>query len=234
MRAIVLVLCAACTQTLPFDSLTGGVPKGGPAPTATWHFEEGSGDEVGDARGALGGVIEGKTKPTWTKEGKRGGALEFTTDGSIAIHGLSDASFPRRGTLAQWVRIAVIGAEDEVPIFFALNKDGTQPLDVYVTSVGVFFERVGASDTDTRLTVAAPVVVGTWTLVVATWDADAGTASLFVRPEGAAAPVPVNGDFPPSFAFGSPTFTLSARRGTLDEVRFWNRALSPAEIDALD
>jgi hypothetical protein len=100
---------------------------------------------------------------------------------------------------------------------------------------------VGNGTTDKQLSSGKSLTVGTWAQVVLTYDGT--TQSIYINGAFASSATTVSGPIIYSplpgtangFDIGNTT-NLSAARyfpGLIDDVRVYNRALSPAEIQAL-
>jgi hypothetical protein len=224
---------------------------GPPVPTSLYSFEEGSGVSVGDTFKKHVGVLEAVNgSPIWTTQGKRGGALDFGRQpGWVNIPTLSSEQLPRVGTLALWLKIRSFPVDDYAPIFAfddvrgpGPDTDDFRPLATYIGQDLISFEAAVAAgkadaggSTDPLTEADLPSVpLGSWVLVAVAWDIGAGKGRLFVRPEGhdPAAPAPVL--FPPGFKTILPEFNLQTFDGILDEVRFYDRVLTDAELAAID
>jgi hypothetical protein len=232
VASVVLGMVAqGCVFTLPFDSLSGGVPR----PSSEYHLDEESGTEAKDTAGSRPGVISADGPlPVWTSQGKRGRGLFFDVEGRIRIPALSGAGFPARATLVLWVNLReLLPAGEPTPIFLAGEGDDVYPLSVFIDSSGIHFEQATPSDV-TRTLFSAGAPIGRWSLVAFGWDRDANKTSLFVRTEGEA-PLPLQtGEFPPDYNAQGPSFEFSCEKGTLDEVRFYDRLLSAAELETIE
>jgi hypothetical protein len=235
---VVAVVASACTATLPFDELSDGIPH----PIAQYSFEEGAGvaaqDSVGSNHAAL--MEDQGVLPTWTREGKRGSALEFAaSDGWVEAATLSHEKLPRRATFAAWIRFPAFDANagDILEITEDTDADEETPIWLSVDANGIYLTmHVGPDDNpgEERELVGPPIAAGAWTFVAATWDLDANQATLYVRPEGSPARPLVTGDFPPGFRVRSGLFQFEASGGRLDEVRVFDRVLGPHQLDSLE
>lgn len=245
----VAIALGGCTLTLPFDRLTeghgadGGHAAGGdggaPVLLAHYSFEEGAGTSARDRVGQHQGLLEdyaGKP-PRWTPNGKVGGGIEFDLDdGWIYLPTLEGPRFPRRGTIAAWVRIATYGPEGNS--VFDIEED--TEIEEYETPIEVYLERAGvtyraqARGGPVEFLTAPAVPLNTWALVAAGWDLATREAVLFVRVDLRDPDPPRRGTLPDDFAIAYPSIILTASGGTLDEVRIWDGLLSEDELRRLD
>jgi hypothetical protein len=226
---------SGCVLTLPFDSLSGGPSR----PTSSYSFEEGTGDLAADSAGRNLALLRKEvTPPMWTTEGKRGGGLDFGEDGWLEVPTLSGPNVPQRGTLAMWVKLRAFAKDDYAELFSleeenspADERDDTTSLGLYLNATEVLVETFGT--VEKRL--ATPSVsLNNWALLVVGWDVEANQVLLFVRQEGMPA-FPLQTDtLPEGFALKAPYFTFSAADATLDEVRFYDRLLTPDEVASVD
>jgi PKD repeat protein len=206
--------------------------SGGPPPAglvAALGFDEGSGATTADASGAgNSGSISGAS---WNASGRYGWALSY--DGSndwVTVAGSASLDLSSGMTLEAWVRPTALGQWRTVLLreqtgfyTYALYADtgSGQPSGNAV---------VGGNDSDVRA--PTPVPLNAWTHLAATYDGAAVT--LYVN--GAQA-----GQQPAAGAIASGTGPLRIGgnaiwpewfQGLIDEVRIYNRALTPSEIQS--
>jgi hypothetical protein len=240
MRARMLVLAAlvaGCTVTLPFDELTDGAPR----PIGHYSFEEGSGLSARDAVGSnnlIFGDENGKL-PQWTREGKRGGGLEFASDdGWLEAPTLAEAKFPQRATYTAWVRFPALGDEESDLLEVDDDTDTEERTPIYLGAAkdGVFltFHEGPTNAGDERIISAPPIAAGAWAFIAAGWDIPAKQAFLYVRPEGEPAKPLVTGELPPAFTIRAGYLIFMAGGGRLDEVRIFDRPLVVNQLDTLE
>jgi len=139
-----------------------------------------------------------------------------------------------RGTIACWGRVDAIAAAYDQLISRSYGTQLENSIELYVTTSDNVYVGEDAMMPKSHISVPRPDVVGTWIHFAATWDA--GTINLFLdgAPVGMATfattfdahPWRIGADF----NNGAVTDTLV---GALDDVRLYDRALSPTEISAL-
>jgi PKD repeat protein len=191
---------------------------------AAYGFEEGSGDVVSDAsgRGNWGNINDA----TWISSGKFGKALEF--DGISAFVTINDSpslDLSSNLTLEAWV-------------YPTDQSEGWQ--DIIFKEPDLYYLEGSSGDTGTPTTggtyasgplfAPAPLPVNAWSHLAATYDG--ATLVLYVN----GAPVASRPETGPIETSSSP-LTIGGDalygqywKGRIDEVRLYNRALTPSEI----
>ena len=203
-------------------------PPGQQQPVGTWAFEEGSGTVAHDSSGSHDLTLTGN--PTWVP-GVSGTAVQF--NGTSQYGQTSGPVLDTTGnfTVSAWVRLDRTGA-----FATAVSQDGPTSSGFYL-QYSAADNRLAFSTAEGRALSDQAPEVGRWYQLVGVHNADAGTYTLYVdgkaqstvwdQPTGDAAPGPLavgrafssgrNSDFWP---------------GSIDEVRVWDRALSPADVAA--
>jgi hypothetical protein len=196
-----------------------------------WQFDGDATDSSGLANNA--GLIGGPGFVT----GKSGLALQLNGSGQYASVPDNDTLDPGGSlTLAAWVRPEQSGTQDLVKkaVFNSPTGNG---YEMSLGASGTVFARLNqASAGDTyRLTSQTPYPIDgqTWIHVALTYD---GTQMrLYINGVEEA-----SGAGPPSIAMNTIPLTIGAQsdgtralKGSLDDVRVYARALSPAEVAAL-
>lgn len=225
-----------------------------PTPTSQWSFEEGSGDQVADTFRLHPGVLHNDGPPAgWTTGGKRGGGLDFGPVGdawmAVSSLGGSAAAFPKEGTVAMWVNARTLGTEG--PELFVVddprgkNNEQHAPFGVYYNKELVTFELQAPFPPDASAETfedesfyssanAEPIPVKTWGLVIVGWSTVTRKATLMVHIEGKEPTAVKTADFPPGWDLKAPTVAFGALDAVLDEIRFYDRLLTEAEMAAID
>jgi hexosaminidase len=192
-------------------------PTPTPAPgTAYWKFDEGTGTTAADSWGSNPGTVNG---PTWVT-GKYGNALSFDGTNDYVSVSKSDLAVP-------WTAVMWVNRTDSTATSAALisSTNVALKLEQYNNTNKVGFTKFGTGDYTFNYT--APT--GTW--VHLTFVGTSTGVSLYV-----------NGVFQesnttvincPMTYIGCGKSSNDYLKGTLDEVKIFNRALSAAEITAL-
>ncbi len=194
---------------------------------AAYSFNEGSGTTVTDASGHNNtGTISGAT---WTTAGKFGGALVF--NGTSAWVTIPDAPALRLTTdmtLEAWVKPSTVTEAWRDVIYKGNDNyllEGTTPNGGGVPAGGGTFEANFVATYGT-----APLAVNTWTHLALTYDG--ATLRLYVNGVQVASQAQT-GNLVTSanpLQIGGDSIFGQYFQGTIDEVRIYNQALSPSEI----
>ncbi|MCP3137603.1 apiosidase-like domain-containing protein [Pyxidicoccus xibeiensis] len=217
--------CQDATSESPDGSREDRQALAVPGLVAAYGFDEGSGTTAGDASGnGLNGTLSGQT---WTM-GRYGGALAFSNN-YLTVPDSNLLDLTRGMTLSAWVYPTaalqrwptVVMKEKPSQMAYVLyaNSDMNRPSAFFVSG-GVEHGVLGGSG----------LPLNTWTHLAATYD-------------GAAFSLYVNGALVSSVA-QTATMDVSTNElriggnrvwgeyfpGRIDEVRIYNRALTPAEI----
>ncbi len=195
---------------------------------AAYSFNEGSGTTVADSSGnGNNGTISGAT---WTSAGKFGSALSFNGKSSrVVVNDSTSLHLSSGMTLEAWV------SPTSVPTFWQdiIYKQN----DIYFLEAGSSLSKnppaVGAtfsSHGDQFLAGASTLLANQWTHLAATYDgatlrlyvngAQVASRAMSDSVTSSSSPLQIGGDS----AFGQ------YFKGIIDEVRIYNRALAPAEI----
>ncbi len=197
---------------------------------AAYAFNEGTGTTTADATGT--GHVGTLTGAVWTAAGKNGSALSFDgVNDWVTVNDANDLDLTNGMTLEAWVRPNALAGWNSV----VMKEHGTDTLaySLYANDAGPYPAvtiRVGVIDQTAPG--AAPVPLGQWTHLAATYD---GTTLRFY----------VNGVQVSSRAqTGNMVVSTRALRiggngvwgeyfnGLVDDVRIYNRALTATEIQA--
>ncbi|HJN18066.1 MAG TPA: LamG domain-containing protein [Armatimonadota bacterium] len=193
-------------------------------PVARFACDEGSGDVITDSVGGLTGTIHGAT---WVRSGD-GYCLSFDgVDDAVDCQNPAALSPEQAVSLEVWVRPDKVPAAGEPGIAgkayhnYALTYYGNGKVWWYVG--------------DSTVHISAPVSPGSWHHVVGS-SAD-GVLKLYVdgelaaSGEGQAAKIPATEHFYLGTSAGDSKWTKNQTfSGLIDEVRVYDRPLSPAEI----
>ncbi|PYN84021.1 MAG: hypothetical protein DMD96_00005 [Candidatus Rokuibacteriota bacterium] len=211
------------------------VPAPAPAPAsglvAAYAFNEGSGQTVSDASGnnntaTLGGGV------AWTSQGRFGNALVFNGADFVSLPAAAALDLTTAMTLEAWVYptatsgtwSTILLKEQPGALVYALYAASptNQPSTVFNTATTASGERIVAG--------AAPLPLNAWSHLVATYDGT--TLRLYIN-GSLVGTQPVAGAIVTStgaLRIGGNNVWGEYFQGLVDEVRIYNRALSPAEI----
>ena len=223
----------SCDVTLSADqSVTAGFASASTGLLAAYGFNEGSGLRAADASGnGLTALVLGAP---WTSAGKYGAALSFR--GRLDYVTLGDPAALRRTGSMTWS--AWIFASDDPPrdgpIIAKSSASGWRLETSRDTGVTTFAVPVSADGTRlARRYSAALRSLNTWYHVAGVYDAAARTLDIYVN--GVLSNGVLRGTVP-ARQYGSGSVTIgrgpsgSFFRGRIDEIRLYDRALRPDEI----
>ena len=208
-----------------------------PSLVGLWHFDETSGTTAADASGNGNDGTVSSTGVGFVP-GKVGGAFDFS-NGSVLVP--SDAfDLPAAFTISAWINLDTLGPSSRGRIFdkHSLTKNGYA---FYTAPNNALLLEIDYNATpDVRITTLSNVIsLGTWVHVAATWGGTPFASGMKIYVNGALVGVQTdspNGatgrsdDSPNSVRLGNNQPGDRALDGRLDEMRFYNRALSAAEI----
>jgi len=221
----------ACQQLAPDPGERSAVAQGELVSglVAAYGFEEGGGATTADSSG--NNLTGGLAGTTWATTGKFGKALSF--NGSSSMVSIPDANvldLTTGMTLSAWIKPTtlkgwpcVIMKERAGGLTYAMyaSSPGNQP-NIDYTHAGVEVNLLGSP----------PIALGTWTYLAATFDG--ATLRLYVNAAQIASMATANAIDVTSGALriGGDTVWTEYFDGVIDEVRIYNRPLTPAEIQS--
>jgi glucose/arabinose dehydrogenase len=193
---------------------------------AAYNFNEGIGPTVYDQSGNNNnGTING---PIWTASGKYGNALQF--DGVNDLVSVPDANsldLTNGMTLESWISPDVSGGFGAIMF---KQQPGHEAYAMYVSNGAN--KPTGHVNIGGEKTAQGPaqLPVNTWTHLAVTYDGSA--LKLFVNGVQVSS-TPVTGNIPITslpLTIGGDTVWPEWFKGIIDDVRIYNRALTPTEI----
>src|SRR6476469_10451355 len=223
-RVLVFVVMAGFIAAVPVSASASSA-----TPIAAYSFDEGEGETVEDLSGNEHTLaIEGGE---WTDKGRYGGAIDFdNVESCLSTPSTPDLALTEEFTLAAWVKPELNVSGD--PVIVKEAEEGNS------FALGLGFQEEGAAEAfigegaeETSVASEEEVQRGVWTHLAVTYDGAkirlyvngdlAGTETVDDGPEASSGPLRVgcdedNGEF----------------AGRSDEVRIYNRALSPGEVAA--
>jgi alpha-mannosidase len=216
-------------SSAPASAVTAPVQAG---LVAAYRFSEGVGTTVADAsgNGNDGTTVGG---PSWITAGRYGGAIQLDgVDDHVRVEDSPSLDLGRTGTIGAWVRIDTLGRWQSVVAKGDSNSDSKHNYAIEVNPSNHWVCILGAGESQIVLEAASRPTLNRYHHVACAWDGltvrlyvdgELAVSTLqLVTPAANAAPLYVG-------QFGGDTDRLE---GVIDDVRIYNRALSPAEIQA--
>ena len=235
--------CAGNDQWTAMGPVRGGITNG---LVGHWPLDETSGTTVSDASGNLnnGTMLNGLDGSTSSVDGKVGTSLDFDmpSDNRVQINAPSsvlDNIWDGGGTVSFWTYLDSAGQNQSIWVAkensWVINNRASAP------SVGIEFDIDFSGQSNSLWRRDDGIVVGEWTHVVITYNADSVTNNPTLYLNGTqiglteiTTPAGTReDDAGANIFFGdNPAGTVS-QDGRIDDVRFYNRMLTKAEIQAL-
>ena len=193
---------------------------------AGYAFDEGTGTTASDASGH--GFVGTLTGATWTTAGKYGNALVFNgTSALVTVPNAASLQLTTGMTLEAWVNPSVVTAAWRDVIY-----KGNDSYYLEATSTNASLPGAGGTFGASPLYGAAALAANTWTHLAVTYDRV--TLRLYVngvQVSSLAATGAIETSTDP-LQIGGDSIYGQYFQGAIDEVRVYNRALSPTEIQA--
>jgi hypothetical protein len=195
---------------------------------AAYSFNETTGTTVNDASGNNNAGTLG-TGVTRTTSGRFGGALTFA-NGYVTVPHAASLNLTTGMTLEAWLFPTTVAnwataVMKEQPGEFVYSLYAAAP-----QTPGGYFNVGSSGSTERQVNAPASLAVNNWTHVAATFDGS--TSRLYINGSEVA-----NHDFSGPIATSTGALRIGGNAvwgeffsGRIDEVRIYNRALSPAEI----
>lgn len=202
---------------------------------AAYGFNQGSGSTATDSSGnGISGTVQGTT---WTPSGKYGKALSFNGNSSYVNLG-NPSLLQSTGSMtwSAWVFATGNPNDDGQIISRSNDSSGWQLKTSPDTGPRTFGVAISANNSRTHRYSTTVVRQNNWYYVTGVYNAATRTLDIYVngvRDNGV-----LIGTVPASQAVPSVNVNIGRRpagyyfKGTIDEVRIYNRALSQAEIQA--
>lgn len=206
-----------------------GTPVAGPAPTNWWKFDATSGTSVSDSAGTVSGSIL-NAGSNWTA-GRTGNALNLNgSNQSVSLGGSLNAT--KNFTIAGWIRLnRVTGTQGILGKLTDANQKQFQ-LSVSAGKLNFQYERDGNNWSLSGGTISANV----WTHVAVTVDS-ALRVSLYVNGTsvrtGVAPKETLASTSSAAIGRWAGSYNTSYLSGAIDDLKFFNKALTAAEVAQL-
>jgi len=213
--------------------VTRGLSTADRLPRAHWSFDEGRGDSVFDSVGGNHGTARNMT---WTS-GVRNQSLQIMDGRYAAVPNPLERQDSRSFTLSVWFKTdpsVNYTAERPFPrIAAAASSSAYDESSGYqiAMSRGRLLSTLGDGSETVRL-LGGPVESGEWHHAVLTWN---GSTARLYRDGSVVGSGEYDGEVStyPQLVFGASATKERYFAGTIDEGRYYNRSLSPAEVQEL-
>ncbi|MEJ2702985.1 MAG: discoidin domain-containing protein [Sedimentisphaerales bacterium] len=209
--------------------LTSGADAADPNLIGWWKLDEGTGTTVADASGAGHDGVFAEGTPEWV-EGVYGGALKFDGSNKVEVPDHPDFHLQDAISVALWLE-----PEEGQPDYakpFIKQKSGEYPYALqYNTNQGMYATINASARFDTSPTLAN--FPGQWAHMCFTYD---GSALILYRDGEEVARVAATGTLQQndlSLSIGGRLDSTQNFIGTIDDVRLFNRTLTPEEIQKI-
>ncbi len=226
---------------VPAHTQMAAVSGTGSGLLAYYTFDEGSGTTAGDSSGSNTGTIA--PGATWSGGKVGSGALNFDgSNGKVTI--AHNAALDNLGPLSisAWINPRSMGERDEGMILGKYGNGGEFRLEFKFAggSNALMFARNydGTPNILRQITANNAITMNTWQHVAVTWDGSGSSANIKIYVNGVETGYqsPLNGggtmisDTDSDFTIGNQSTLIRAFDGSIDDVRLYNRVLSPQEI----
>ena len=199
-------------------------------PIAAYPFEEGEGAVASDYVGGHEGALSAEGVK-WA-EGKYGSGLKFEgSEGCVTIPDSTDLQLREEFTLESWVK-----PEGAMLHYPAIYKESTEGFPSY--SLGIGFNTAGKPEgqigkqgkAHQDIAGSSSLEAGVWSHLALTYDGV--KLRLYINGELVATKYvdKPNSSTPGPLTIGCSALGAQHFKGRIDEVRIYNRALSPAEV----
>jgi hypothetical protein len=195
-----------------------------------WKFDDGGGTSATDSAGSITGTLSGSTKPSWAT-GMQTGALSFNGSTAYVDTGNNHPLGAGAATASAWVYLTSYNASGFSQIF----SQGSGGLDCDVVTASSQFSCSHNSFTNSVSTANNTAVLNQWQFFTVTRDGS-GNLTLYVNgvQSGGTGQAGSAGAGTIGSAIGTrydhPNYFWP---GLIDDVRFYNRQLSAADIMTL-
>jgi hypothetical protein len=189
-----------------------------------WKLNEGSGTTLADSSGAGVGAAFNTGTPSW---------ITAVYSNGLSFSGSNDAlttntfTPPSTGTVAYWFRSS--GPPTSIQRHFGLSGDW----EVRQYADGIVYFDLGADATGGFTTVTLPTTSNRWYHLAATFDAADESYAVYVNgvlDKSGTSSVALNAQTAAQLALGTRTGSTERLIGALDDIRIYNRKMSPWEV----
>ncbi len=194
---------------------------------AAYSFDEGTGTSVADAAGkGNGGTISGAS---WDSAGRNGKALSFDgVDDRVTVPDANSLDLTSSMTLEAWIKPRTAGGYRTAIL---KERPGNLAYALYASTTQA--NRPAAEAGSAELLGSSALTANTWSHLAATYDGSVlrlYVNGALVGSKNQSLGLPTSGN--PLRIGGNAVWTDEHFDGLIDDVRVYNRALSPSEIQA--
>jgi hypothetical protein len=191
-----------------------------------WKLNEGAGTTLADSSGAGAGAAFNGGAPTWVS-GIYSNALSFngTTDDAITSSAFNP---PSTGAIAYWFRSNGVPASAQRQIGLGDNWEVRQEADGLIR-----FDLGASGDTGGFRTASTLYQSNSWYHVVALYDMSDDSYAVYVNgtlDKSGTSTADLTAQSAAQLSFGTRTGSTQRMAGSLDDIRVYNRKLSPWEV----
>ncbi|MBP7052470.1 MAG: carboxypeptidase regulatory-like domain-containing protein [Phycisphaerae bacterium] len=213
-------------------------PAGRPAfmPVAHWQFDDTPGMTAEDSAGTNDGTIDGTIHAPTYVDGKIGGALQFDGKNDYVNCGNADVLAPEKMTLALWAFLPSTPSSKGYLIGKAQGMMALRDYTLACTADGrVEFYFTDSTIKTVTVGTAAAIPSGRWVHIAAVRDGSKALLYIDGVPAGSQdySFTPTNKQQPLTLGALNPSSSTAFFKGTLDDVRLYDVALSESEVLSL-
>jgi chitodextrinase len=206
---------------------TSACPTQPSGPVASYSFNAGSGSTLSDDSGhSNSGTI---TNAAWSANGKFGGALSFNgSNSSVSIADSPSLDLTNAMTLEGWVNPTALGVDWRTVVVKEQPSQLAYALYAHDGGPGPSGHAFVGSDTSAGA--GSTIPTGSWTFLATTYNGS--TITLYVNgtavaTRAASGPIAISAS---PLRIGGNAIWGEWFAGLIDQVRVYNRSLSPAEL----
>jgi len=230
--------CTGCGRA-HFDAVDDAEPTDAADLVGWWRLDDGTGDTAIDS--SISGEPLTLDGGTWTADGRIGGGLTFGSSADLAFNtGPAALDLAGSWTVAAWIRLDAYPPSGKIAVLVNKRGGAGDNFDLLLDN-GHFDAGLGfaadfnasgcCDDHATKQDVTPSLSV--WHHVAAVYDESQQLETLYVD-GGAASGASTAGSTPEAGAgmlsIGNNSLSTDPVMSTLDDIRVYKRALSPAEV----
>lgn len=235
-----LLLLVGCGRVAfePADDAPAGSDEGTPSPIAWWKLDETTGNMAMDAVGTAHGTLSGTPLPTWDT-GQIGGAARFSGTGDrVQIGAAPSLANLASLTVTAWIRPAAVVSDGRTYCVFdkGMPTAGWAFQVAPKTNGSLSFAALYPASVTSVESERDAIAANVWTHVAASWDGSALPTGIALYANGAElSPGSVSGTAAArpddsNVDAGINCISATSMVGSIDDVRIYDRVLTPAQI----